>query len=68
MELYPILFTEYYKTKEDLLQLLLKAPIINNFENENTTEESILNDYIKQHETTKGIELKRLYFGIIAIK
>ena len=68
VELYPILFTEYYKTKEDLLQLLLKAPIINNFENENTIEESILNDYIKQHETTKGIELKRLYFGIIAIK
>ena len=67
--LYPILFTEYYQNKEELLKLLLKAPIINDFDNDNNNiEENILDEYIKTHQTKEGIELKRVYYGILAIK
>jgi hypothetical protein len=66
--LYPILFTEYYESKEELLKLLLKAPIINDFENDNNIEDDILDKYIEKFKTNKGIELKRVYFGILAIK
>ena len=69
VKLYPILFTEYYENKEELLKLLLKAPIINDFNNkDNKIEDDILNEYIKTHQTEKGIELKRVYYGILAIK
>ena len=68
VKLYPILFTEYYENKEELLKLLLKAPIVNDFENNHKIEDNILNEYVKSHLTEKGIELKRVYYGIIAIK
>ena len=68
VKLYPILFTEYYESKEELLKLLLKAPIINDFENDNNIEDDILDKYIEKFKTNKGIELKRVYFGILAIK
>ena len=69
VKLYPILFTEYYESKEELLKLLLKAPIINDCEsNNNVIEDNILDEYIKDHQTDKGIELKRVYYGILAIK
>ena len=68
VKLYPILFTEYYDNKEELLKLLMKAPIINNFENNDKIEEDILDKYVQDHKTNKGIELKRVYFGILAIK
>ena len=68
IRLYPILFTEYYESKEELLKLLLKAPIINNFETNNEIEDDILDKYIQDHQTSQGIELKRVYFGILAIK
>ena len=68
VKLYKILFNEYYTNKEELLKLLLKAPIINNFENDNVIEEDILDNYIKKYQTDKGIELRRIYFGILAIK
>ena len=69
VKLYPILFTEYYENKKELLKLLLKAPIINDFDsNNNIIEDDILDEYIKTHQTDKGIELKRVYYGILAIK
>ena len=69
VKLYPILFTEYYESKKELLKLLLKAPIINDFDsNNNIIEDDILDKYIKTHQTDKGIELKRVYYGILAIK
>ena len=68
VNLYKILFTEYYESKEELLKLLHKAPIINNFEDDNIIEDHILDKYVKDYKTDKGIELKRIYFGILAIK
>ena len=68
VKLYPILFREYYENKEELLKLLLKAPIINDFENNHEIEDDILSEYVKDHLTEKGIELKRVYYGIVAIK
>lgn len=69
VNLYPILFTEYYENKEELLKLLLKAPIINDCDvNDNVIENDILDKYIADHQTEKGIELKRVYYGILAIK
>ena len=68
VKLYPILFTEYYESKDELLKLLLKAPIINDFENNQEIEDDILNKYVKDHFSDKGIELKRVYYGILAIK
>ena len=68
IKLYQILFTEYYENKEEILKLLLKAPIINNFENYDTIENDILDKYIEKYKKNKRIELKRVYFGILAIK
>ena len=65
---------EYYKTKEDLLALLLKVPILDSF-SELLTNKEILNTkmdlfekYVKENTTQKGILLKRNYYGIIGIK
>lgn len=75
VELVPIHIREYYKTKNDLIALLLKAPILQDFseinENENLNEKldfSIIDNYIKNHETDKGILLIRRYYGIVAYK
>lgn len=76
VELIPIYEKEYYKTREDLLALLLKTPILNDFteehENNNITKDNIdmqiLNKYIESNTTNKGILLRRRYYGIIANK
>ena len=75
VEVVPIHIREYYKTKNDLIALLLKAPILQDFseinENENLNEKldfSIIDNYIKNHETDKGILLIRRYYGIVAYK
>ena len=76
VELIPIYEREYYKTKEDLLALLLKTPILNDFteehENSNIVKDNInmliLNKYIESNTTNKGILLRRRYYGIIANK
>ena len=76
VELIPIYEREYYKTKEDLLALLLKTPILNDFseghENNNLKEDNIdmqiLNRYIENNTTNRGILLRRSYYGIIANK
>lgn len=76
VELVPIHVREYYKTKEDLLSLLLKTPILDDFSEINNDEKIIkedidlkkLNEYIKGNMTDKGILLIRRYYGITAIK
>lgn len=71
VELVPIHVREYYETKEDLLALLLKTPILNEFSNEDEkfdTNMELLDKYINLHKTNKGILLIRRYYGITAIK
>ena len=77
VELVPIHVREYYKTKEDLLALLLKTPILVDFSeiegNENISnnvkiDNEILEKYIIENTTEKGILLIRRYYGITAIK
>ena len=68
VELVPIHVREYYKTKEDLVALLLKAPIINDFENNMKLEPEKIDKYIYENTTEKGILLIRRYYGITAIK
>lgn len=67
---------EYYKTENDLLALLLKTPILDDFSELNTLsnthrnqiEADLFNKYISQHTTDNGIELKRVLYGIVAKK
>lgn len=75
VELVPIHIREYYETESDLIALLLKTPILRNFSEEKIHEESsekldvsLLNKYIKNHKTNKGILLIRRYYGIVAYK
>ena len=71
VELVPIHIREYYETKNDFIALLLKTPILHDFskisENEGL-DFSIIDNYIKNHKTDKGILLIRRYYGIIAYK
>ena len=76
VELVPIHIREYYKTKEDLLALLLKTPILSDFseitKNDNNDNDminmSLLDKYIQENKTEKGILLIRRYYGITATK
>ena len=76
VELVPIYIREYYKTKEDLLALLLKTPILDDFSeinvNNNLKKQNIdldkLDMYIKENAYDKGILLIRRYYGIVAEK
>lgn len=76
VELVPIHVREYYKTKEDLLSLLLKTPILDDFSEINDNEKLIkkdinldkIDEYIKENKTDKGILLIRRYYGITAKK
>jgi len=73
VELIPIHEKEYYKSKEDLLALLLKTPILMDFSEINDNlddmiDEDILDNYIKENTLEKGILLIRRYYGIIAVK
>ena len=74
VELVPLYVREYFKTKEDLIGLLLKTPILDNFSEESLTCEKVkldfgkLDEYIKENTKEKGIVLKRNYYGITARK
>lgn len=67
---------EYYETKKDLLALLLKTPILDDFSELNTSknfhipsiEKDLFDEYVSTHTTSKGIELKRVLYGIVAKK
>lgn len=73
VELIPLHVIEYYKTKEDLLALLLKTPIldaaISQDEYERVpVEPDIFKKYVKENSAEKGVKLIRRYYGIIARK
>lgn len=71
-----ILENEYYETEEDLMALLLKVPIIDDFSeinNENfvhrtVIEKDLFDEYVKKNKTDKGIVLRRVLYGIVARK
>ena len=53
------------------MALLLKTPIINDFSDfhyKNEIEEDLLDKYVKENTTDKGILLKRKLYGIVAQK
>ncbi len=76
IELIEIREDEYYKTEEDLLALLLKTPILDDFSEEDNSEfihrkeieMDTFNKYANEYKTEKGILLKRVLYGIIAKK
>ena len=67
---------EYYKTENDLLALLFKTPILDDFSelhisnniHRDRIEKELFNKYVAKHSTDKGIELKRILYGIVAKK
>ena len=76
IELIEIREDEYYETEEDLLALLLKTPILDDFSEENNTdfthrkeiEKDLFDRYVNEYKAEKGILLKRVLYGIIAKK
>ncbi len=77
IELVPIHVREYYKTKDDLLALLLKTPILEDFsEVEDNVDlngdieidNDLIDKYIEENKTDKGILLIRRYYGLTAVK
>ena len=77
IEKHEIIFNEYYKTREDLIKLLLKTPIIDDYQTnrkiekileENSDERRHFENYVKNHQTEKGIKLERRLCGFKAIK
>lgn len=76
IDIQEIIQYEYYKTEDDLLALLLKTPILDDFSELNTSnnihrnhiEAKLFNKYVAKHTTDKGIELKRVLYGIVAKK
>ena len=62
VELLNISQLEYYNKKEDLIYLLERTPILNNFDL--SKDEEILNKYIEKYSTNKGILLKRKLYAI----
>lgn len=76
MEKVEILQNEYYETEDDLMALLLKTPILDNFseisgegfEHRTIVEKDLFDEYVKRYKTEKGILLKRVLYGIVAKK
>lgn len=71
-----ILQNEYYETEDDLMALLLKTPILDDFseikgeefEHRAIIEKDLFDEYVKKYKTEKGILLKRVLYGILAKK
>lgn len=71
-----ILQNEYYETEDDLMALLLKTPILDDFSeisgkesvHRNVVEQNLFNEYVRRYKTEKGILLKRALYGIVAKK
>lgn len=71
-----ILQNEYYETEDDLMALLLKTPILDDFleiteeefEHRTMVEKNLFDEYVKKYKTEKEILLKRVLYGIIAKK
>lgn len=63
----------YYETEDDLIALLLKTPILNDFseievQDNEIIEKDLFEKYVKEFKTEKGILLKRVLYGIVAKK
>lgn len=71
-----ILQNEYYETEDDLMALLLKTPILDDFSeisgkgaiHRKIVEQDLFDEYVKRYKTEKGILLKRVLYGITAKK
>ena len=71
-----ILQNEYYETEDDLMPLLLKTPILDDFSEisgkgvirRKIVEQDLFNEYVRKYKTEKGILLKRVLYGIVAKK
>ena len=71
-----ILEDEYYETEDDLMALLLKAPILDDFSEFNNSdfehkamiEKDLFDEYVRRFKSDKGILLKRVLYGIVATK
>lgn len=71
-----ILEDEFYETEDDLMALLLKAPILDDFSeldnsefvHKGKIELDLFEEYVKRFKTSKGILLKRVLYGIVATK
>lgn len=67
-----ILQNEYYETEDDLMALLLKTPILEDFseikKGKSIIEKDLFDEYVKRYKTEKGIILKRVLYGIVAKK
>jgi len=59
---------EYFETEDDLMALLLKTPILDDFENKPIIEKDLFDEYVKKYKTEKGILLERVLYGIVAKK
>lgn len=75
VELIPLHVREYYKTLDDLLALLYKTPILDDFSEidglvseKKEIDLDLLNKYVDSHTNEKGIVLVRRYYGISAKK
>ena len=68
VDLQEVIQHEYYETEKDLLLLLMKTPILNDFSNHRYIEKDLFEQYVKSHTTSKGIILKRALYGIVARK
>ena len=76
IELVEIIENEYYETEEDLLALLLKTPILDDFSEEDNEkfshrkeiETNLFEQYVKEYKTDRGILLKRRLYGIVGKK
>ena len=54
--------------EEDLIKHLLRVPIINDFDYPENINRELLDKYIKENKSKKGILLIRRYYGIVAKK
>ena len=67
---------EYYETEEDLLALLLKTPILDDFseidgdfdKHIKSIDSNLFKEYVKRFKSEKGILLERVLYGIVAQK
>lgn len=71
-----VLVNEYYQTEADLMALLLKVPILDDFseiedsfeKHLNSIDSKLFDEYVKKYKSDRGILLKRVLYGIVAKK
>ena len=74
VELVPIYSREYFSSREAFIAFMLKVPILYDFSEEslefkiNKLDLELLDEYIKENTSEKGLVLKRNYYGITARK